>query len=136
MDPVRFPTVRGKEKNTFKMLEMADGYVSVAEDDTPEPDQAPGSYFRKNTVFPKEGIPAETKFYFRLSKNNLYYTASKKEMVVLGAIAITNIEQVSQADNSYMTGYCIQVKDAEMDLWVLCASSEKEIKDWQCAIYT
>ena len=118
------------------MVEMVDGYVSVAEEGPSEADQAPGSYFRKNTVFPKEGIPAETKFYFRLSKNNLYYTASQKEMVVLGAIAITNIEQVSQADSSFMTGYCIQVKDAELDQWVLCASSEKEIKDWQCAIYT
>lgn len=57
------------------MVEMTGGYVSIS-DGQPDPNTPPGSYFRKNQVYPKEAVPSESQFYFRLSKNNLYYSAS------------------------------------------------------------
>lgn len=123
--------MKGKEKNTFKMVEMTGGYISVA-DGPPAPDVPPGSYFRKNIA---EGPPNDSSFYFRLSGLNLYYTATDKDLVVLGAIKITNIEIVVVADNSYV-GKCISVKDMELDQWTICAPTEEEIKDWKCKIET
>jgi len=40
----------------------------------------------------KEGgeIPTRDSFYFRLSGTNLYFTETKADMIVLGAIAVKN----------------------------------------------
>jgi hypothetical protein len=70
------------------MIEMAGGYISIA-DGPPAPDVPPGMNFRKNVA--KAGPPNDSSFYFRLSGLNLYYTATDKDMVVLGALKITNI---------------------------------------------
>lgn len=125
--------MKGKEKNSFKMVEMSGGYVSV-EDGPPAPDVAPGMNFRKNTA--KEGPPNDSSFYFRLSGLNLYYTATDKDMVVLGALKINNIETIAQGDLAYLTRFCISIRDIEQDLWTICAPSDEEYKKWKCAIET
>lgn len=83
--------MKGTEKNSFKMVEMTGGYISVSEGTTPSPDTVPGSYFRKNEQFVNGGPPNDSSFYFRLSGLNLYYTATDKDMVVLGAIKVANL---------------------------------------------
>ena len=108
---------------------MSGGYISIA-DGPPAADVAPGSYFRKNEKFKDGGPPNESSFYFRLSGLNLYYTATQADLLVLGAIKITNIEAIQPADKSFM-GDCISVKDVEKDEWTLCGP---EIQDWECKI--
>jgi len=100
MDEKRYPIVKGNEKNSFKMVEMTGGYISVA-DGPPPPDTIPGSYFRKNEQFSAGGPPNDSSFYFRLSGLNLYYTATDSDMVVLGAIKINNLETVHLAGDAF-----------------------------------
>jgi hypothetical protein len=38
---------------------MTGGYVSIS-DGQPDPNTPPGSYFRKNQVYPKEAVPSES----------------------------------------------------------------------------
>ena len=75
------------------MLEITGGYVSIGEGGESSNDNLPpASNFRKNEQFGKDSsIPSEASFYFRLSNNNLYYTANNKDLVVLGAISVVNI---------------------------------------------
>lgn len=115
------------------MVEMAGGYVSIA-DGPPAPEVPPGMNFRKNTA--KSGPPNDSSFYFRLSGLNLYYTATDKDMVVLGALKISNIQQVMKADQSYLSDNCLSVKDIENDEWTLCAATPEDYAKWKCAIET
>jgi len=56
--------------------------------------------FRKNPEFgTNPDIPYKGAFYFRLSKNNLYYTNSKEDMLVKGALSISNVLDASGKDN-------------------------------------
>ena len=52
--------------------------------------------FRQNSRWSatSKDVPEQDAFYFRLSGLNLYFTESKGDMVVLGAIAISNIDEV------------------------------------------
>jgi hypothetical protein len=36
-------------------------------------------------------VPSDDAFYFRISGLNLYYTETKTDMIVLGAISVDNI---------------------------------------------
>lgn len=133
-DSKRYPIVKGNETNSFKMVEMTGGYISVT-DGPPKPDVVPGSYFRKNQEFINGGPPNDSSFYFRLSGLNLYYTATEKDMVVLGAIRIDNMQTVIPAGSGYV-GQCISVKDIELDEWTLCAPTAEDIQEWKCKIET
>jgi len=69
--------------------------VDVAEPESEFANQAPKqTYFRSNGQFgiDKE-IKEKTQFYFRLSGRNLYYTETKTDMRVLGAISVRNIKK-------------------------------------------
>lgn len=44
-------------------------------------------------------IPAIDAFYFRLLNTNIYYTETNEDLVVLGAIAISNIVSVDENEN-------------------------------------
>ena len=117
---------------------MSGGYISIADNADAEKlkDVAPGSYFRKNVKFGVEpSIPNESSFYFRLSGLNLYYTADDKDMVVLGAIKLDNLNTIKDPDTSYL-GYCFGVSDNEADQWVLCTSEAQDELDWICALNT
>ena len=93
LDSKRYPIVQGNQQGSYKLLEMAGGYVSIAQ--TPDSNEPPGSYFRKNSQYGKDSaIPSDSSFYFRLSMNNLYYTATDKDLVVLGAISISNVQTI------------------------------------------
>jgi len=76
--------------------------------------------FRKNADFgTNSDIPYSGAFYFRLSKNNLYYTNSKDDMLVKGALSISNVIDAS-GKLSQIAGWCFRVIDKERDEWTLC----------------
>jgi hypothetical protein len=60
--------------------------------------KAATAVFRKNRYYGKvKDIPAQDSFYFRLTGTNLYYTETKTDMIVLGAIAIKNVFSTSES---------------------------------------
>jgi hypothetical protein len=97
------------------MLEITGGYVSIGEGGDSANDKGPpASNFRRNQLFGKDpSIPNEASFYFRLSNNNLYYTANAKDLVVLGALSVTNIQAIVDTDTTFNAGFCFAVKDTE-----------------------
>lgn len=101
---------------------------------TPQaPGQAsPGESFRKNQHSGiDKTVPSEESFYFRISGLNLYYTETQKDMIVLGAIAVTNIVSPS---TSALGLNCFRVVNLEGDKWDLCAKDAKEKETWVCGI--
>jgi len=91
--------------------------------------------FRENEAFGEDpDVPAVDAFYFRLSDKNLYYAQDASSMVVLGAIAITNVESVQESELD--TTRCFEIQNAEKDEWSLCAITAEEKDEWMCAINT
>ena len=89
--------------------------------------------FRKNSHFGKDGVPAVDAFYFRVSGLNIYYTETDKDPVVLGAIAIKNVQRV--AKTGLLGDKCFKVENEEKDHWELCVMDEVEnCNAWTCNI--
>lgn len=65
---------------------------------------------------PGSDIPSQTSFYFRLSGSNIYYTSTKNDMIVLGAMNIQNIMEIA-SEGSNMPGWCFKINDIEKDYW-------------------
>jgi len=80
-----------------KTLADQEKTVQMIEDKDIDPESKLHKGFRKNTDFGKEGsdAPGLDQFYFRLSGRNLYYTKNDKDMIVLGAINIRNLDAVN-----------------------------------------
>jgi len=55
-------------------------------------------------------------------------------MVVLGAIAITNVEGVKDSELDSLR--CFEIENAENDEWSLCTITPEEKEEWVCAINT
>ena len=56
-----------------------------------------------------------------MSGDNLYYTETKKDMIVLGATAIKNV--VRPIASSLDSENCFVVENSERDEWDLCAKN-------------
>jgi hypothetical protein len=85
--------------------------------------------FLLNPMF-KEGskrVPFPEAFYFRLTEKNLYYTETKSDTRVLGAIAIHNIVGTKSAGET-----CFAIDEEEVDPWTLCAADAKTKQEWIC----
>lgn len=66
--------------------------------------------YRKNQQFvagKTTPVPAIDAFFFRISGTNIYYTETETEMIVLGAIAVTNVEAAKNGENDS----CFEVVD-------------------------
>ena len=64
---------------------------------------AQDALFRRNLKFVEGGsIPSEDVFYFRLSGSNIYYTETREEVSVLGAISVDNIEGTNPVPPTFM----------------------------------
>jgi len=56
-------------------------------------------------------VPVIDSFYFRLTTNNLYYTETKVDALVLGAVQISNIVKTLP----YEPKGCFKIVDKEKD---------------------
>ena len=66
----------------------------------------------------------------RLSGLNLFYTETEHDMIVLGVIAIKNIQGTAEG----LDASCFRVVDQEFDSWDLCDPEGESPHEWVCAI--
>ncbi len=99
-----------------------------------------------STINSKEGTahtgtcPGPKYFWFRLSGLNLYYSSSKTDLNILGAMSIIHIGEITKQENKGMEDesnlplQCFQVKDADFVTWDVCGDHEDSIHFWFCHI--
>jgi carbonic anhydrase len=100
--------------------------------------------FRLNDAFTsKTGSkpPSLREFWFRLSGLNLYYTASKEDINILGAIAIQEIKWANNKQNNFAVignniTSCFNIKDSNDFKYKMCTSDKSKTLTWYCAIQT
>lgn len=86
-DILKFPPIPN-EDTTKKDTDLKIMKEKDFKDLNPRPAFIKGN-FRKNTQYVKDGpIPTPDSFYFRLNENNFYYSETKEDSVILGAIEI------------------------------------------------
>lgn len=99
-------------------------------------------FFRINSLYdPKKKGADEPKshldFYFRLVKNLLYYTVSKKDVNMLGSIEIVAVEPKTLfLPGQSADGLCFTVKDTLNGVWDICADDKKTADNFICKIKT
>ena len=67
-------------------------------------------------------IPNQEAFYFRLSGQNIFFTASDTDTKVLGALTIKKAEPLK---NLYLRKNCFEVSNLQ-EKWILCSCSDKK----------
>lgn len=123
-DVVKFPPIR-----------LATGEVITIQTDLHD--------FRINDAFDKtenpDKLPSDKFFWFRLSGLNIYYTATKSDVNILGAISIETISNTIKTGNDASTEYitsCFTINDFSKNEWKICGLDEAEVKHWYCQIKT
>lgn len=66
----------------------------------------------------------------RLNGENLFYTETEADSVVLGAIAVKNIVKTLP----YTKKGCFKITDTEDDEWMICSEDGSCPKEWKDAI--
>ena len=127
-DTARYPPVPSpKGDNSMIHVEV------IGPDQSNEERHVKGNFRKNSKLTPeKKDVPDPDAFYFRLSGTNLYFTETKDDMVVLGTMAIKNVEDVANSD---IHQSCFKVQSKEFDEWDLCALNPAEKKVWFCGMY-
>ena len=95
-------------------------------------------YFRLNDAFNPDQAPSpdgpktDKDFWFRLSGTHVYYSMTKTDMNVMGAISVDSIKDATM--NSDQTKFCFVIDDEEKSQWTLCAANEEVRQKWICLI--
>lgn len=78
----------------------------------------------------------ERQFYFRLTNNSLFYSATKTDLNVLGYITIKEISDIlGNVDISGLKEYfCFDTKDELFKEWKLCSDNKLVTEKWYCVI--
>jgi len=143
IDQDRYPTLplKNDDKSQIRIkddrmegriLEKDDEFTNKTDILKQMKEREPMIEFRVNTEFglnPK--VPNNTFFYFRLTRQNLFYSEAIDNLQQLGAISIINIRSVLDRSD-----FCIQINDDEIDNWIICSESPTDILDWKNQINT
>lgn len=116
-------------KSRYPPIVMPDGKVI--------PVRLDGENFRINQGFTidmssPEGPLDEKYFWFRISGTHLYYTMTKDDMNLMGAIAVDEILDAKSTHDA--TRFCFKVQDQENIPYTLCAANDNIRKKWVCLI--
>ena len=79
-----------------------------------------------------ENPPDELYFYFRISDKNIYYTADKNSLQVIGSIALKRLVGVTPDRKPSST--CFDVSDQDNNQWRLCSETREIRHKWVCLI--
>jgi len=93
-----------------------------------------GAYGNKNL---KDKLPNDKFFWFRLSGLNLYYSSTKTDINILGAVSIETVDQVMTPGQDSSTEYittCFKVTDQLREEWKICGMKEETVKLWFCQL--
>ena len=122
LDTNRFPTIVIGQKKTVSIKTDQNNY------------RINGAYGNKNlVVVPK--LPNDKFFWFRLSGLNMYYSSTKTDINILGAISVESIDDVTvpgQDSTSEFITTCFKVKDSTRAEWKICGMKEDTVKAWFC----
>ena len=120
-----------KNKARFPPISMPNGtYIEINVDH---------NFFRYNNAFndnnPDPDMPPDNfYFWFRLSGKNIYYSSTKTDVNILGAVKIANVIDGIPFDDYSNEATCFTVKDTELKNWKLCAESIDIRNKWVCTI--
>ena len=120
-----------KNRTRFPQISMPDGSKMEI--------KVNHNFFRINSAFndnnPDPQMPPDVLyFWFRLSGKNIYYSLTKSDINILGAIKVSNVQE-SIALNDYSSeATCFIIKDSEEHNWKLCADSIDIRNKWLCKI--
>jgi carbonic anhydrase len=78
--------------------------------------------------------PGSFYFWFRLSGRNIYYSTTKTDINILGAINIVNVDDAIPKNDFSVEASCFSIKDKELKNWKLCADSIDIRNKWVCKI--
>jgi carbonic anhydrase len=123
-----------KSPDRFPPVKLLDGTSRVIQTDE--------NYFRINSAADSEELkddkpPTNKFFWFRLSGLHLYYTSTKSDINVLGAVSIGHVNTVDQfAGQPYMGNitYCMSLDDIEHTKWKVCNFNKTTVDIWACRI--
>jgi carbonic anhydrase len=79
-----------------------------------------------------ENPPDELYFYFRISDKNIYYSADKSSLQVIGSIALKRL--VGVTPDRKPTSTCFEVSDQDNNQWKLCSETREVRQKWVCLI--
>ena len=96
--------------------------------------------FRINDAFDEDKIdfnlpPERQYFWFRLSERNIFYSLSKTDLNILGAILFETVIDASYFPDSSNYSTCISILERENKRWKICAESIDIRNKWFCNIY-
>jgi carbonic anhydrase len=116
-------------KNRYPPIVMPNGKVI--------PVRTNGEHFRINEGFTidmsaPEGPLDDKYFWFRLSGTHLYYTMTKDDMNLMGAIAVDEILDAKSTHDA--SRFCFKVQDQENTPYTICAANDTIRKKWVCLI--
>ena len=83
----------------------------------------------------KENLPhSKNCFWFRLSGLNLYYSSTKSDYNILGAIQIEEVIGVMSLNGDHTGYHCYIVKDNYKSEWKICSAAIEKRNLWVCTI--
>ena len=83
----------------------------------------------------KDNLPHDKNcFWFRLSGLNLYYSSTKSDYNILGAITIEEVIGVMSLRGDHSGYHCYIVKDNLKTEWKICSAAVEKRNLWVCTI--
>lgn len=121
-DPRKFPPITLKDNSQVRIeVDLKDFRINNAHGNPDMQDKLPSNKF----------------FWFRLSGLNIYYSSTKSDINILGAIAIDSLSSIVSTGTDASTEYittCFSVSDHARDEWKICGLDEVIVKNWYCQI--
>lgn len=121
-DKAKFPDIYVKDNKTSYKIKLDDLKFRV--NDAHDKDKGAGT-----------NIPHDKNcFWFRLSGLHLYYSNTKSDYNILGAITIEDVVGVISLRGTHHGYHCYIVKDEMGIEWKICSASEEKRNLWVCTI--
>lgn len=79
-----------------------------------------------------ENPPDELYFYFRISDKNIYYTADKTSLQIIGTLPLKRV--VGVTPDRKPTSTCFDLADQDNNQWRLCSETREVRHKWVCLI--
>jgi len=121
-DPLKFPQIVLKDNSRIIIQTDLNGFrINNATDNPLLEDKLPSNKF----------------FWFRLSGLNIYYSTTKTDVNILGAISIDSLSSIVSTGTDATTEYvttCFTVNDLTHTKWKICGLDEVVVKKWYCQI--
>lgn len=76
----------------------------------------------------------EKHFWFRLTKETIYYSSTKEDLNILGGNKISHITNAAVLKRHELGYHCFSINDRSRHDWKICSEIEKTRNLWYCTI--